>query len=173
MITIKKRLVSVINGDEKIYAQVKFNPELRTKENVNIELKIIGEPYSYTILPNGETTENESVNYEAAENGIYIFKIYDADGNCIEKSVKIENIDRTPPVGTCTIEFQDGFILYNVNASDESGIKNYSYYSNNEYTDFINADTFKSKSNDEVASVIVQDMAGNTSKISCTNLTLE
>ncbi len=164
----KKRLVSVIDKDLNMYAQVSLSPEVPTKDKVEISLKITGNEYSYVVLPDKTTSKDVVVKYDVRENDLYVFKIYDTHGNSTEKKVFIENIDRTPPTGTCSAVSQGGVVTYTATGNDDSGIKGYSYYAGNDYTEFRSSNTFKYTMDYNLASVIVQDVAGNTTKISCT-----
>lgn len=166
--TTKKRMVSIIDKDLNIYAQVSLSPEIATKDKVIITLKIVGNDYSYIVLPNKSTSKDTIVTYEVTENDLYVFKIYDTHGNSTEKKVFIESIDRIAPTGTCNAVSQGGVVTYTVNASDDSGIKGYSYYQGTDYSEFKSSNTFKYSMDYNLASVIVQDVAGNTTKISCT-----
>ncbi len=163
----KKRLVSVIDKDLNMYAQVTLSPEVATKDKVEITLKITGNEYSHIVLPDNTTSKDVTVKYDATSNDLYIFKIYDIHGNSTEKKVFVENIDRIPPTGTCSAVSQGGVVTYTVTGNDDSGIKGYSYYAGNDYTEFKSSNTFKYIMDYNLASVIVQDIAGNTTKISC------
>ena len=166
--TTKKRVVSVIDKDLDLYAQVTLSPELETKDRVIITLNIIGDSYSYVLTPNKNIYKDRIVEYEVRENDTYPFRIYDNKGNYTEKKVKVENIDRVPPTGSCTAISQGGWVTYNVSAHDASGIKGYSYYAGTSYTEYMNNTTFKYYMDYKMANVIIQDIAGNITKISCT-----
>lgn len=163
----KKRLVSVIDKDLNIYAQVSLSPEMPTKDKVVITLKMIGTNYAYVVLPDKSTSREAIVTYDAIENDLYTFTIYDNHGNHTEKKVFIDTIDRMPPSGNCTAVSQGGVVTYTVNGEDDSEIKGYSYYVGNAYTEFKSSNTFKYVMDYNLASVIIQDIAGNTTKISC------
>ena len=164
----KKRLVSIIDKDLNIYAQVSLSPESETKDKVTITLKIVGKDYAYTILPNSkEMSRDVVITYDAYENDLYSFEIYDIYGNHTYKKVFIDIIDRMPPTGTCLAVSQGGVVTYTVEADDDSGIKGYSYYAGSGYTEFQSSNTFKYNMDYSNANVIIQDIAGNTTRISC------
>ena len=164
----KKRLVSIIDADLNMYAQATIDPDSVTKNKVTINLKVVGNNYSYMVLPNKTRSNDTLISYEVTENNLYVFKIYDIYDNYTEKKVLIDNIDKIPPTGTCEAISQGGVVTYTVNAEDDSGIKGYSYYTGSEYTEFRSSNTFKYIMDYNVASAIIQDVAGNTTKVSCT-----
>ncbi len=165
--TSKKRIVSVISKNANIIVSSSVSPEKETKDKVVITLKIKGSNYSHTVFPNGLISYDENPEYEVRENGTTTFKIYDKYGDYTEKKVVVKNIERTAPTGTCSATQQGGVVTYFVNAKDDTGIKGYSYYTSYGYTEIMSTNTFKYVMDLEGASVKIQDVAGNTTMISC------
>lgn len=165
--TVKKRIVSVVDKNLNVYAQSTISPDVPTKDKVIINLKILGGSYSHMVLPDESEIKETSVDYPVSENGLYVFKIYDTSGNEVEKKVTIDNIDKVPPTGSCIATSEGGVLTYTVQGEDVSEIKGYSYFTDNGYTEFKSENTFKVESMYDGASVIIEDAALNTTKVSC------
>lgn len=164
--SIVSRNILVLAKDVKTYVVSNTLPIELTNEQVTISLKNFGS-YAYTITPDKDKITASEFDYVVKENGKYIFEIYDTDGMMIEKEVLINNIDKTNPSGNCTIKVSEDMIIYQVESSDDSGIKGYSYFDGYSYSDYSLRKTAKYKAGNFEASVIIQDLAGNISKISC------
>ena len=132
----------------------------------NINIKISGEGFEYLILPNGSKTDNVFT-YTVKSNGNYVFKVVDVHGNSINKSIIIDNIDTTAPTGSCKVsENNDGAII-EVEARDESGIGFINYIVNENDSGFLHTTKYTTKEKIKKASVILKDVAGNTTTVNC------
>ena len=133
-----------------------------TNGNVNIKVNVDDEYFDYLMLPNGINSTEKSLIFTVSENGTYTFKLVNKHGITKEKSISVENIDKTSPSGSCSGYFKDGVSYINVSSNDNSGISRYiidgkSYSTNN------------IKINKEVTSVSVDiyDYANNKITVSC------
>ena len=133
-----------------------------TNGNVNIKVNVDDEYFDYLMLPNGINSTEKSLIFTVSENGTYTFKLVNKHGITKEKSISVENIDKTRPSGSCNGYFKDGVSYINVSSNDNSGISRYiidgkSYSTNN------------IKINKEVTSVSVDiyDYANNKITVSC------
>ena len=165
--TTKKRIVSVIDKNLNIFTTASYLPETETNDKVVITIKNNGSSYAYTIKPDGTKTTDVQFDYVVTENNIYTFRIFDKSNNYTEKKVEITNFDRIKPTGNCVATSQGGVVTYNVTASDNSDIKGYSYFNGNAYSEYVYSSTAKYTMNYLGANVLVQDIAGNITKVNC------
>lgn len=162
--TTARRVVTVKKPPSNVSVTASVSPTSITNKPVKIYIVISGNGYQKMVLPNYTTVISKVYEYEAQNNGKYIFTIYNQDGSFIKKEVVVSNIDKTPPVANCTLKGEK----LRVQASDANGIEGYSYLVNGSYTDF----TSKSSYNltyVQTAYVRVKDKADNISTISCAN----
>ncbi len=134
-----------------------------TNNNVQLTISAAGNKFMYIKLPNGNQIAANITKYTITENGVYYFYAYDSDGNYKKETVRITNIDKTPPTASCVAKVMGGKTDISVNASDNSGIANYIYQG--KYTSS-NPSYSISEALDSV-SVSVKDKAGNTRNIAC------
>ncbi len=132
-----------------------------TRSNVIINMGIIDNMFSYAILPNGEKIESKVYQYEVSENGTYTFIKYNQNGQKIEANIKVKNIDRKAPTGSCKAEVGENTKI-TVDAKDDSGIKYYKYNEKNYYS---NVFTINGKISSAV--VKVYDNADNEIEMTC------
>lgn len=163
----KKRIVSVVDKNLNIYTTASYSPEIDTNDKVIITIKNTGNTYAYTINPDGSKNNNLEFEYVVTENKLYIFRIYDKSNNYTEKRVLIDNIDKVAPTGSCTAISQGGVVTYNVVAEDDSELKGYSYYMGSSYSEYTSSSTAKYTMNYLNSNVMIQDVAGNITKIDC------
>ncbi len=93
--TTVERNVEVINNEVDFTTDL----SLSTKEinpQVDIILKIIGDGYNYTILPNDRISKEKEITYQVNENKTYKFKVYDINDNVRELEIKVDNIGEMP-----------------------------------------------------------------------------
>lgn len=152
------RTVTVINTDIKL----SLNTYEYTNQDIVINVEITDEYFDYLILPDGSKINEKNYSYQVSENGKYIFKMYNKKGINKEESIKVNNIDRQNPTGSCTGRYRNGISTINVNASDNVGIKKY-VIDGIEYTEK------QVRINKEIknANITIYDKAGNTQNISC------
>ena len=114
------------------------------------------------ILPDNNKVTTNKYSYKVSNNGTYTFKTYSKKGNVKESSIKVSNIDKITPNGSCSGNYKDGISTINVNASDNIGIDRY----------VINGKSYTSGNitiNNELktANITIYDKAGNSKDISC------
>ena len=153
------RKITVIDSDFNL----SINNTNYTNKNVKINLFTYDNYFEYYLLPNGKKVTNKNYSYEVSSNGTYKFILYNKHGGIKEKSITINNIDKTRPTGECSGSYKNGISNININASDNVGIDKYIVngytYNNNQIT--INKE-FKT------VDIIIYDKVGNTYKTSCT-----
>ena len=141
-----------------------------TNQDIKVTINAIGSSYNYIKFPNGTVSKEKNTTYEISENGIYNFYLYDKSGNYVVKTLKITNIDKIAPTGTCKITDSNGKSTIQVSASDNlSGIKNYNYADKNNYLLTTTSSTYVANTKIEFIYVTIYDNAGNYQKISCSN----
>ena len=163
----KKRIVSVIDKNLNIITTASYSPETETNDKVVITIKNKGTSYSHTIKPDGTKTTEVEFEYIVTDNKTYTFRIFDKSDNYTEKNVEITNFDRVKPTGTCTANSQGGVVTYVVTATDNSNIKGYSYFNGTGYSEYVYNSTAKYTMNYIGANVLIQDSAGNITKVNC------
>ena len=156
--TSKQRVIVVMDSN----ISLTLNNEDYTNKNVNINIYVMDNYFDYLILPNGNKVTSKSYTYEVSDNGEYKFIIYNKLGEKTEKTIRVKNIDKVSPTGSCSGTYGNGKSNITIKSSDNIGIQKYvidgvSYVSNN-----ITLDR-------EVSSVSVRiyDKALNFKDISC------
>lgn len=96
-------------------------------DNLRIDLQIKSDNYAYTILPDGDKEFDRDILYPFEAEGIYNFDIYLKNGSHKKYSVKVDQIDKEGPTGTCTLTHDNNRTTVTMNVSDKSGISKYSY----------------------------------------------
>ena len=156
--TSKQRVIVVMDSN----ISLTLNNEDYTNKNVNINIYVMDNYFDYLILPNGNKVTSKSYTYEVSDNGEYKFIIYNKLGEKTEKTIRVKNIDKVSPTGSCSGTYGNGKSNITIKSSDNIGIQKYvidgvSYVNNN-----ITLDR-------EVSSVSVRiyDKALNFKDISC------
>ena len=114
--TERIRTVKVI---EDLDISIDYSPKELTNKEVTINLKITGDCLSSVELPNGQTISNKIIEYKVTKNNNYIFLIKRTDGSIIEKEIKIDNIDKEKPTGTCKNTVYNNKTVITVNSKDK------------------------------------------------------
>ena len=151
-----------------VNANFSYTPNTITNKDVTISISSNDNYYDYTILPDGSKSSTRNVTYTVSKNGNYKFIIYSKDGTNKEENIEIKNIDKEEPTGSCSAVRKKGAYNIEVNAKDNVGIKEYKYYAADELINTSNKKSISYTSSivDSI-SVIVNDMAGNSKKLSC------
>ncbi len=144
---------------------VKYNKKVTRN---NVELNIISNlnNFDYFIVE-GHKVLKDNIIYNVSDNGTYTFEMYDTNGKKDNISVKVSNIDREAPTGTCSawMSSKTNRTLFNMNVKDASSIMSYKY-NGQVYTDSsFTVDPVATSGNVEVT-----DAAGNSASISCNYL---
>ena len=156
--TSKQRVIVVMDSN----ISLTLNNEDYTNKNVNINIYVMDNYFDYLILPNGNKVTSKSYTYEASDNGEYKFIIYNKLGEKTEKTIRVKNIDKVSPTGSCSGTYGNGKSNITIKSSDNIGISKY-ILNNNTYT------TSKITLNKELSmvNITIYDLAGNTTSISC------
>ena len=161
-VTISAERTIIIMDTEIILS---LNNTSYVNNNVSIEVKIMDNYFDYMILPDNTKVTDNTYSYSVSENGTYNFKVYNKKGVFKENSIKVTNIDKTPPTGSCNGSYKDGKSTININANDNIGISKY-VMNGIEYTN----NKVIIKTEITTAHIKIYDKAGNVKEISC-NLT--
>ena len=134
----------IIESIDKVTGNVRLRCKLSTreytKESITINVKATGNIVKLIKPDNTEETPIDGkieINYLVNQNGNYIFKVQDIEGNLIEKTVVVKNIDTLIPKDfDITAEQVDKKLIITAKAEDEeatetsacSGIDRYEYF---------------------------------------------
>ena len=134
----------IIESIDKVTGNVRLRCKLSTreytKESITINVKATGNIVKLIKPDNTEETPIDGkieINYLVNQNGNYIFKVEDIEGNSIEKTVVVKNIDTLIPKDfDITAEQVDKKLIITAKAEDEeatetsacSGIDRYEYF---------------------------------------------
>lgn len=152
---------TIIVTDSSI--SLSYSPHDITNGNVSIEISIVDNYFDYIVLPNGKKSKNRNEIYTVSENNTYKFTLYSKNGTSKVSEVKIDNIDKVAPSGSCSGYYKDDKSYITITAKDNVKIKNY----------VISGDTFNTNSvviNKELdnVNVSINDAAGNKASAKCT-----
>ena len=157
-----KRIINVF--DLKIITDLVKTPVLN--ENT-ISLDIEGNDYSYTVMPDGNKSNNRKIIYKVTSNGKYEFKIYNGN-KYILKTFDINNI-YSDIKASCIIEQKDNNIVAKVSASGGYGKLSYSYLDNNIYSNYTNESIYYFKNKVNKTTVKIKDENNKELMINCSN----
>lgn len=135
-----------------------------TNKPVTIKFRSNIHNFAYVILPNDNVIYKNEFSYNFYENNKYTFFVFDSLNNYETYTVNIDNIDKTPPSGTCKIVMKNGTTDYTVTSRDED-ISKYVYNNEEKYTSTQN--TYKVSTYLRNNMVLLVDKAGNKTKIKC------
>lgn len=157
---------TIIVMDSEI--EISYTPQERTNGKVIIKINVIDNYFSYIMLPNGSKSEERAVSYEVSENGEYKFIVYNTSNESKESVIKIDNIFKNPPSGTCVANMYDDKTLINVEAKSDANITEYTYIVDGSINSngLLNSYTSKKILPKEV-SVKVVDEVNNSTVIKC------
>ena len=139
-----------------------------TNKSVSILVKVKGDRFNNLILPDGTETKDKEYLYEVEENGEYEFIAVDKSGNKVTKKIKVNNIDKTIPTGTCKAISYNDKTVFNVNITSFNNIVGYNYYIDANGSGYLTSSTHTTvKTTSTNLSVTVKDYIGNESTIKC------
>ncbi len=139
-------------------------------QETDILINIMDNIYQYTLLPNGQKSEQRNIVYHIDKSDIYSFKFYDLSNNVLDYNLEVKNIDSKKPEGTCVLYLSDSGGKIEVDAKDDNMIKGYIYHHGNNSTNILNESNYSINTMDEEASVTIYDMANNTIDINCNTI---
>ena len=164
--TERTRTVTVI---EDLEITIDYSPKELTNSDVTINIKITGNCLDSIIDPKGNTIKAREAQFKVNANSEYKFTIKRTDGSTIDKTVKIDNIDKKKPTGTCKSTITTNKTSIVVNAKDESGIIKYTYNYNGKTKDSTSS-TYTVNESVSNVTVTIYDKAGNSEKITCNKI---
>lgn len=166
-----KKTVSVSNIDKEApNTTVSQSPTDWTNENVKITLSSIqdsaqGSGYTRTQLPDKSYSTKTTVSYDVAQNGKYIFVLYDLAGNQRTITHTVSNIDKIRPRAEfSSFSVNNGLASLVVNATDEESGIDWILLPNGTFV-YQNEATYSTSDLVEVKFVI-KDKAGNMTVLS-------
>ena len=164
---IATRTINVVDRNIDLYITLEKLDTGISSEAI-LRINVIGNDYAYMNLPYSSKKELSS-NYEyvAKANGKYTFKVYDRYGNMYTKEIEVDNIDSTPPTGTCKAVITSSATNITVNATDDKGISGYSYIIDGKATDYQTSNEYNTSGKANTVSVKVRDIALNEATIKC------
>lgn len=162
-----ERIVSVEPPEVNLDITSSLSTTELTNKDVTITLKISGDGYYRTLLPNYNYNYSSTINYKVSTNGNYSFKVYDKYGDYREEIITVDNINKIPPNGSCTINYKNSKTVVTVNASDKDGIAGYSYSDGQTTSDYVSSNQYTFNKLINNVYVKIRDKAGNISNISC------
>lgn len=161
------RKVHVVNKIADLNVTLATEEKLAPTNESKIIVKVTGDGFRKTILPNGEEDTSGTCTYSVIKNGTYTFKVVDIYDNIIPKSIVINNVDKNSPTGSCKVIVSDNLSTFNVTGNDENGISYVNYIIENNDSGFLQTTRYEIKEEISTAQVILKDVAGNTSTIEC------
>ena len=161
------RIVHVVKEVADLDILISQDDKGSTTNKSIITITVTGNKFRKIILPNGAETPFSTASYEVTENGVYTFEVVDIYNNKINKSIIVNNIDNIAPTGTCAVKNNNGVYEFNVVGEDESGISAVNYIIDDKESGFLATTVYQTREKVSKASVILQDVAGNQTKISC------
>lgn len=133
-----------------------------TNSSVGIKVDIVDDYFDYLVLPNGSTVTSKNYTYMVSQNGSYKFKLVNRHGAVREGEIKLENIDKVAPTGSCSAEYKNGKTVITVKANDNIGVKSFVTNGKHYTSNVISVDSLVSNN-----TVQIYDVAGNVSSTSC------
>lgn len=163
---LMQKVTVLNNGDLSIITEL--SDDNMTNMNVSIRVKIIGDNYDYLVLPDNTEIRSANYYYEASENGEYKFEAFNKDGTSVVKVVKINNIDKEIPTGTCTVTTYYNKTVFSVKVTSFNYIVGYNYHINNQESGYLSNSNYTSNiASTNNLSVDVKDYIGNVNRINC------
>ena len=158
-----KRTVIVVSSNVQTGNNytTKITPSILTKDNVLITIQSSSSNFAYFQDPAKNKITKSTLEYAVKANGKYTFYMYDKSGKSEKIEVEVKNIDKTAPTGSCTSVISGNTTTYTINATDANGIAKY-MHNNVQYNK-----TFTVNQKEEDGIVVVYDIVGNYSSITC------
>ena len=163
----KVRIVNIILDFTDLKFNYDYTPKEMTNSEVLLKINISGDGYDYLEDFNGVSSRAGEIEYKINKNDKYNFKIRLKNGEVLEKSIEINNIDQKKPTGSCINTIINGKSKISVTATDENGIKGYDYKLSGEVKSSNINNVYQYDKLSLNASVIVYDKAGNNQELSC------
>ena len=157
LVTITRKVI-VMDINITLTQNIKEN----TNKDVIVNIKIDDNYFDYLLLPNNNKVKDKNYNYTVNKNGTYTFTTYNKSGYKKEATIKISNIDKEAPKGSCSGSYKNRTTIININATDNLGIDSY----------ILNNKTYNNQKitlNQKLttANITIKDKVGNTKQITC------
>ena len=167
--TVKNEKTRIVKVIDDLDVKIDYSPKELTKDAVTVSIRVTGDCLESIQDPLGNISKYKQQDYKISANGDYKFIIKRTDGTTIEKTIKIENIDKTKPTGSCKSTITNDKTTIVVTANDENGINKYVYGFNNKTKE---STTNKYEVNEvaKTVTVTIYDKVGNTKKITCNTI---
>lgn len=165
----KTRKVIVVNDSASINVSHIHSPIGMTNNRVTYAFDISGDDYYYSVLPNGSMQTEKAFMYQFTENGTYTLKVYDKLERVKEVIISVDNIDKTPPNGTCTATYNtNNTTTIEVSALSDKVISNYEYIIDGKTASKSSSIKYVSSiKKPSIVSVKMTDSINNTNVINC------
>ena len=138
-----------------------------TSDGYTIMLRIKGNDYLKTVLPDNNESKFSAIEYGVSKNGVYKFIVYDKYDNKIEIEREVKTIDLEAPTGSCTNKLDLGKTYVEVQAIDSlSGISKY-IYNNGEKNLTSTESKYTYSGLYKNVNVTIVDKVGNKATIKC------
>ena len=161
-----KRKITIIDSNLKI--KLTASNINYTNQDITISVEVLGDNFLYLTLPNGKVSSEKSINYKVSENGTYEFIAYNNLNKKFVETINIQNIDKIPPVGSCSATINTNNTIINIDSKDNNKIKNYIYYDDGKeiITTMVSNYTYNKKASKNIK-VKIYDEASNLTSITC------
>ncbi len=157
----KQELVRKVRVTGKRYT-VKFSTKPTSKDlKISITSNINNFDY---FMVEGHKVLKDDIVYTVTSNGTYTITMVSTSGKKDDIVVKISNIDKTGPTGSCNawMATREKTTTVNCNVKDDSRVASYRYNGKTYYNSSFSTNVLYKSGNVEVV-----DEAGNSSKINC------
>lgn len=158
-VTTQEKRIVVVVGEE---LSLSLSDTNYTNKTIYINAHTIDPYFDYITLPNGNTIDSSNYQYAVSSNGTYKFISHNKLGKTSEATIKVTNIDKTKPTGSCLLTINDTYAKITIQAKDNIGISHYKYLSKTYQNNTINVST-----NTTSASITIYDVSGNSTQIEC------
>ncbi len=114
-----ERTIIVNETDVSLDITHKVDTKTSNGKSATITVTVNGNGYKRAVLPDNSEKETKEFSYTVYKNGTYDFVIYDINNNSEVYSVKIIELDSTPPVLTCKGILGDNKTSITMTANEE------------------------------------------------------
>jgi len=152
-----ERTVIVMDTD----IHLSYSPTKYTNDLVTVTVNVVANYFDYVLLPDNTKSSERMATYKVSKNGEYTFKVYDSDGNFKISNIKIINIDKEVPSGSCTAIYNGSKTEVSVMANDNIGIESYNYIINGSENGYITKNKYSYLGDGTSVMVDVRDKRSN------------
>lgn len=141
-----------------------------SSDEISILVEVSGDSFKTLEFPNGKKINSKTAVYKVTANGEYKFKAYNINGREFINTIKITNIDKEGPTGSCTatINTTKTKTTIKVSATDtQSGINKYMYIVNGSTIEKTSSNIYVYNNKVNEVYVNLFDNVENQNKIKC------